>query len=34
MMTQRYTSNMFMMGVVNRYWKEIVRSENHMFNKW
>ena len=31
---QRYRDNKFMMGVVNRYWKEIVRSKDHMFNKW
>ena len=34
MMLQRYADNRFMMGVVSRYWKEIVRSESHIFNKW
>ena len=34
LLVQRYTEGHFMLGVVNRYWKHIVRSADDYFNKW
>ena len=33
-LVQRYAEGNFMLGVVNRYWKHIVRSADDYFNKW